>query len=206
MSQSGVRAPSWNLSPPLYFFRGQHSATLEERAYRAPSFNATMLRMNAWISFAIVSVVLTARCHGLTIKPLTGARPSSKFTLRTSSILQESAAVETVVEECPPGYYLDSLNNCCQELGPLGKASQYVESHGPWKKAYTKISNLFGIDTKRISSLGVAFALSYSIISSINGSISLSIAWFIACKRVRKCCRFRLPHLDDCSLNSLFQQ
>jgi hypothetical protein len=87
-------------------------------------------------------------------------------------------------EECPPGYFLDTLHARCSKLGPLGRASQVIEtSFGPFKKASTAISNLFGIDKERIASHGVAFALSYSIISNINGAISLSVAWYMTCAR-----------------------
>jgi hypothetical protein len=85
------------------------------------------------------------------------------------------------MEECPPGYFLDSVNERCQKLGPLGAASQVIERTGPFQVVSRKISTLFGIDPSRISRLGVAFALSYSIISNINGSISLSVAWYMSC-------------------------
>eukprot|EP00526_Cylindrotheca_closterium_P019101 CAMPEP_0113634214 /NCGR_PEP_ID=MMETSP0017_2-20120614/17813_1 /TAXON_ID=2856 /ORGANISM="Cylindrotheca closterium" /LENGTH=224 /DNA_ID=CAMNT_0000544899 /DNA_START=1 /DNA_END=672 /DNA_ORIENTATION=+ /assembly_acc=CAM_ASM_000147 len=92
---------------------------------------------------------------------------------------------ETVIEDstCPSGYFYNSVENSCTPLGPIGRVSQTVETFGPFKKAYAAISNLFGIDTKRISNLGVAFALSYSLISQINGSITLSVAWYLSSKR-----------------------
>mmetsp|Transcript_63020 Transcript_63020/g.186156 ORF Transcript_63020/g.186156 Transcript_63020/m.186156 type:complete len:242 (-) Transcript_63020:632-1357(-) len=86
-------------------------------------------------------------------------------------------------EQCPKGYYLDSVHQSCNKLGPLGRMSQKVESAAPFQYASRAISNLFGVDTDRISRLGVAFALSYSIISNINGSITLSIAWFMSSKK-----------------------
>jgi len=90
-------------------------------------------------------------------------------------------------EECPPGYFLDTLHARCSRLGPLGRlgrVSQVIEtSFGPFKKASTAIRNLFGVDKTRIASRGVAFALSYSIISNINGATSLSLAWYMTCTR-----------------------
>jgi len=81
------------------------------------------------------------------------------------------------------GYFLNSVKQTLQPLGPIGRLSQKVETSGPFKRIYYSISNLCGIDTKRISKLGVSFALSYSILSHINGAVSFSIAWFISCKR-----------------------
>ena len=98
----------------------------------------------------------------------------------------------STVEDCPAGYYLDSVKACCEKLGPLGRVSQAVETAGPFQTAYRSISNLFGLNASRISSLGVAFALSYSILSQINGAITLSAAWYLSCKRVRVC-------IEECS-------
>lgn len=83
----------------------------------------------------------------------------------------------------PQGYFLNSVQQAYVKLGPIGRLSQKVETMGPFKRFYNGISNLCGIDTKQISKLGVSFALSYSIISNINGALSLSVAWYISCKR-----------------------
>ena len=96
-----------------------------------------------------------------------------------------------VTEDCPRGYFLNSVKNTFQPLGPLGRLSQKVETMGPFKHVYDKITNLFGVDTKQISKLGVPFMLSYSILSSINGAISLTMAWYISCKQVSSPCERR---------------
>lgn len=95
----------------------------------------------------------------------------------------DQAESGTEDSNCPNGYYYNAVQSSCTQLGPIGRASQAVETFGPFKRAHSAISNLFGIDTKKISSLGVAFALSYSLISQINGSITLSVAWYISSKR-----------------------
>jgi len=84
---------------------------------------------------------------------------------------------------CPRGYFLNSVQQTYKRLGPIGRFSQRVETSGPFKRAYLAISNVFGVDTKKISGLGISFFLSYSIISNINTSISLSVAWYISCKK-----------------------
>jgi hypothetical protein len=87
--------------------------------------------------------------------------------------------------DCPRGYFLDSVEFSCRPLGPIGRLSQAIETLGPFRNAYRAIGNLFGIDARKISGLGVAFALSYSLISNINGSLTLAISWYLTCKRVR---------------------
>ncbi|CAJ1953498.1 unnamed protein product [Cylindrotheca closterium] len=99
----------------------------------------------------------------------------------TSSMEQEKSLVEDT--DCPSGYYYNAVKSTCNHLGPIGRVSQAVETFGPFKKAYTAISDLFGIDAKRISNLGVSFALSYSMISQINASITFSVAWYLSSKR-----------------------
>ena len=49
---------------------------------------------------------------------------------------------------------------------------------------YQRITNNFGIDKAAIRKKGVSFALAYSIISNLNGAISLSVAWYMTVKRV----------------------
>jgi hypothetical protein len=100
-------------------------------------------------------------------------------------VQQSVVAKQDEVDECPPGYYLDHAKERCNKLGPLGAASQVIERAGPLNRVYKKISTLFGIDPHRISKLGVAFALSYSVVSNINGSLSLSVAWYLSCTQVR---------------------
>jgi EF hand len=93
--------------------------------------------------------------------------------------------VYTANDDCPRGYFLNSVQQACVPLGPMGRVSQRLETlPGPLQRTYKRIGNLFGLDTKEISKLGVSFALSYSIISNLNGAISLSVAWYISCKRV----------------------
>lgn len=115
-------------------------------------------------------------------------RPSSRIVMAASTVQSRRIWEETVYgndEEqlCPRGYYLDSVRNCCSPLGLLGKVSQVIETAGPLKKAYNSIANLFGVDTAKISKLGVPFALSYSIMSQINGALTLSVAWYMTCQR-----------------------
>ena len=89
---------------------------------------------------------------------------------------KNTAAVQ---EACPRGYYLDSIQNACAPLGPLGRISQLVETTGPLKRAYHAIANFGGVTTTR----GVPFLLAYSIISNLNGALTLSAAWYMTCVR-----------------------
>lgn len=56
----------------------------------------------------------------------------------------------------------------------------------PIRRTSTVVSALFAVDQDTIKSLGVGFALSYAILSTINGAITLSCAWYLSCKRVRR--------------------
>ena len=47
------------------------------------------------------------------------------------------------------------------------------------------VCSILRIDVDKIANVGVSFALTYSIISNINGSISLSLAWYISSNQVR---------------------
>ena len=138
--------------------------------------------------------------------------PVSKIRVHSIHTLYASARVESGIagnasideslqDQCPRGYYLNSAKNQCTPLGPLGQISQLVEtSSAPLRKASTAISTLFGIDASKISGLGVGFALSYSILSTLNGAVSLSFAWYLSCRRVSFCSAFTF----SCTSMSVF--
>jgi len=86
-------------------------------------------------------------------------------------------------KDAPRGYFLNSVTQALVPLGPIGRISQQVETMGPFKRVYNAISNLFGVDPKKLKSLGVPFALSYSILSNISGAMAFSSAWYLSCKR-----------------------
>jgi hypothetical protein len=68
-------------------------------------------------------------------------------------------------------------------------AAAAVHTRNGKSGVFSSLSRLlqrFGFDSKRISGLGVAFALSYTIISNINGAITLSISWYMSCMRVSR--------------------
>ena len=82
------------------------------------------------------------------------------------------------------GYWLDSVQQTCRPLGPVGRMSQRLETLGPLKGIYEKITNLFGVDRLSLRKRGVPFLLAYSVISNLNGAVSLSVAWYLTVKRV----------------------
>jgi ribosome-associated toxin RatA of RatAB toxin-antitoxin module len=59
-----------------------------------------------------------------------------------------------------------------------------VDAETTLSKVFRRFPNVISFDKKRFAKTGVAFALTYSIISNINGSISLSLAWYMASKQV----------------------
>lgn len=145
--------------------------------------NVRLMRrvVKAWL----LLLLCCSLCHAFSFSPRIVHTKRVKV---NSARLHQSATTtprlpttDNELEECPPGYYLDSVHKNCNPLGPLGKVSQKVELTGPFQRVYRKITTLFGVEPKK---LGVAFALSYSVISNINGSISLSVAWYISCAQV----------------------
>ena len=51
-------------------------------------------------------------------------------------------------------------------------------------RSWKNLRSASKVDKATIAKLGIAFGLTYNIISNINGSISLSMAWYIASKKV----------------------
>jgi hypothetical protein len=58
------------------------------------------------------------------------------------------------------------------------------EATGALSRVFNRLSKFATFDKQKIAKVGVAFAVTYNFISNINGSISLSLAWYIASKRV----------------------
>ena len=90
----------------------------------------------------------------------------------------------SIDSDCPMGYWLNSVEKTCQPLGPVGRISQKIETSLPFKDVYKRITNLFGVNKLAMRKHGVSFALAYSIISNLNGALSLSVAWYMTVKRV----------------------
>jgi hypothetical protein len=53
-------------------------------------------------------------------------------------------------------------------------------------KIWQRVKIATHVDKEAIAKLGVSFGLTYNLISNINGSISLSLAWYIASVKVRE--------------------
>jgi hypothetical protein len=79
--------------------------------------------------------------------------------------------------------------------GPYGQQSftdPTGETTGALSRVFNRLFNFASFDKKKAAKVGVAFGLTYSFISNINGAISLSLAWYIASKRVSVRCLERL--------------
>ena len=166
------------------------------RVFQSNRFHiCLLLKISATILLLLLQA--TQECYGFlgissTKLLIQTNNPQTIFSSRFVNSIQSSVTLTNLEQDrnnglkdtdCPPGYYLDSVENSCKPLGPIGRISQAVETFGPFRKAYNSISDLFGIDPTVISNLGVTFALSYSFLSQINGSVTLSIAWYISSKR-----------------------
>jgi len=107
-----------------------------------------------------------------------------EFQFAIQKLKTEKMSKQRIDEDCPMGYWLNSVEQTCQPLGPIGRISQQIETLPRFKGVYQRITNNFGIDKAAIRKKGVSFALAYSIISNLNGAISLSVAWYMTVKRV----------------------
>ena len=106
--------------------------------------------------------------------------------LKTEKMNRRSSKGSATEDDCPLGYWLNSVEQTCQPLGPIGRFSQQIETLPRFKSISKRISTLFGIDRAAIRKKGVSFALAYSIISNLNGALSLSVAWYMTVKRVSR--------------------
>lgn len=111
-----------------------------------------------------------------------------EFQFAIQKLKTEKMNKRRIDEDCPMGYWLNSVEQICQPLGPIGRISQQIETLPRFKGVYQRITNNFGIDKAAIRKKGVSFALAYSIISNLNGAISLSVAWYMTVKRVSVYC------------------
>lgn len=50
---------------------------------------------------------------------------------------------------------------------------------------WQKIKGAMKFDRQAIAKMGIDFGLTYNMVSNINGSVTLSAAWYIACMKVR---------------------
>lgn len=53
-----------------------------------------------------------------------------------------------------------------------------------WFPRFDNLSQTIRVDKKQIAELGMSFMLTYNLVSNINGSIFLSLSWYIASVRV----------------------
>jgi hypothetical protein len=93
--------------------------------------------------------------------------------------------------------------------GPYGQQSftdHTVEASGALSRVFNRLSNFARFDKKKAAKVGVTFALTYSFVSNINGSLSLSLAWYIASKQVSARRLKRIYVSSRVSANLLFLQ
>jgi len=67
-----------------------------------------------------------------------------------------------------------------QYYGPVHTQAATREANPLSRIIPSQLSNLFQFDKSKAASMGVSFAMTYNFISNINGSITLSAAWYIA--------------------------
>ncbi|KAG7371833.1 hypothetical protein IV203_017975 [Nitzschia inconspicua] len=75
-----------------------------------------------------------------------------------------------------PGFPANTSASTASALSPTATSA----AAGHLSKAWKRIKAASHVDKEAIAKLGISFGLTYNLISNINGSISLSLAWYIA--------------------------
>jgi hypothetical protein len=104
-----------------------------------------------------------------------GSQSLSSTTTTTSSPLQG------MMESSAP-YRRLSTRQLIEEDFSTQRIEQGYGITGRVMALVQRVSKRF--DTSKMADKGVAFALSYALVSNLNGAVSLSLAWYIACLRV----------------------
>lgn len=81
--------------------------------------------------------------------------------------------------------YSSQIDFPTRQVAASSSAAVTVQPSGinPFQKISSNICNMLGIDKSKIGNLGVSFALAYSLISNLNGAVSLSTAWYMTSVR-----------------------
>jgi hypothetical protein len=58
------------------------------------------------------------------------------------------------------------------------------ETRGPFGRLTKGLGGVVKFDKEKFAKVGVSFALTYTFISNVNGSLNLSVAWYMASVRV----------------------
>lgn len=156
------------------------------KLFRSPIFlpsqsQATELKMSIISNITYLCVLLIALSswsataftgsQGLNSHPSMNRAPSIGKSLSAS----KSYGVTTMPH---PMDYAD------QYYGPVHTQAATREANPLSRIIPSQLSNLFQFDKSKAASMGVSFAMTYNFISNINGSITLSAAWYIASIRV----------------------
>ena len=127
------------------------------------------------LGFLLLSLVL-GTTHGFSTKIAT--KPAY-----TTIGYSNKVATSTIHHRSNPGDFAGRMG---------GRASSSFDvvsrldatTTGTFPSALVHVCNFLKIDLDRMAKTGISFGISYSIISNINGSLSLSLAWYLASKKV----------------------
>jgi hypothetical protein len=81
---------------------------------------------------------------------------------------------------------IEDANNYCYYSNNVNIVDN-TRNDNVFVRGWKKLRAVSAVDKQTIAKLGIAFGLTYNIISNINGSISLSVAWYMASRKVRSC-------------------
>ena len=130
------------------------------------------------------NTLLKLSCHQQRQSPLT----SSPLSYASDSTNMGS----NVQTRMPQNFTLPLLladEELFSQIQPSTPATTTRTKKNILRYAWRKIKGSMKIDKENIAKMGVDFMLTYNMVSNINGSITLSSAWYIASMKVR---------MDDC--------
>jgi hypothetical protein len=148
-------------------------------------------RIRSYAVFALTVASIATSCHGFSNS---ARRPGIARTQHTSTISTTSQRRQSQIpmEEQQIEYYTQltktspsyrPANNTMSYHDNSSSSSSKILPRSLFQRPMRKFAKLFTVDKNKLASLGVNFVLSYSIVSTINGAISLSCAWYLACMK-----------------------
>ena len=121
---------------------------------------------------ALILSLVAASCHGFSRSPSCCCTPSWPANQHNTGV--KRTALLSKHWQSFEDDLLGSVPSLYEPYKRKGLGSRVSEAAGRY----------FNVDRARLSQMGIAFVLSYSIISTLNGGVSLSLAWYIASKQV----------------------
>ena len=160
------------LRTPLIFSSFQRPKSAQQNikpTTRNKMFHSHQLYIRVWI---VLVSLLAASSNAFPVRAL-----PVKVGVHTKSPYNACASSSNTL-------HLEELQQDFRSFGHSSYIDRMGQTPGPISRASWALVDTVQSNREKIAKMGVAFGLSYSIISQINGSVSLSLAWYISSKNV----------------------